>query len=263
MSKVKVRVCAAFLLVGIVQQNAHASAQLIVDLRRTSYNVSVSDSGGSLNPAESDTAKNPREAFVGSTISGMVSTNVANARVSGLASQASNYSFAGRSGPPLLFDAFYATGRAIAEASGQMDEADASGYGETHVSIFFFIDTPHAYSITGTLTEEHESDGASSIANSEAFASIGDSNHVIKEATGPGPVDLSGVLEPGDYHLEFKATSDVDIIGEGSANSTTSFQNMAFDLTEVPEPATGAMMLAGMLMLLRRGQRGRGVVSRI
>ncbi|GJM24834.1 MAG: hypothetical protein DHS20C16_12490 [Phycisphaerae bacterium] len=262
MSKVRVRVCTALLLVGIVQQYANASAQLIVDLRRTSFDVSVSDSGGSLNPTASDMATNPQETFVGSAISGTVSTEVVDAQASGLASQTSNYSSAGRSGSPLLFDVFHATGRAIAEASGQTNEADASGYAETHVRIFFSLGTPHAYSITGMLTEEHRSDGAFAFATSEAFASIGDSNHVMEEATGPGPVDLSGVLEPGDYKLEFKATSDVDVLEVGSANSSTSFQDMVFDLTEVPEPATGVMLLIGALVALRRGQRRRSEFSR-
>lgn len=258
----------AFAMVAIVSalpQRADASAQLILDGRNVAYQVSVSDAGGSLNPAGSMTPANPHDMFVGAAISNVVTTAAESASASGLASQTSGFVSNGRGGTAFTFDSFLATGRSIGEASGQVSGDSASGFAETLASIDFSIDAPHDFSITGTLSEDPQSNGGFSSASSEAVVELlrfSSGNPIVAGASGSGPVALGGLLEPGAYRLVFRATSDAEVTGDGNANSNTSFQDMTFDLTKVPEPTTGMILLAGAAFVLRRGQRVGSEFSR-
>ncbi|HNO80137.1 MAG TPA: PEP-CTERM sorting domain-containing protein [Phycisphaerae bacterium] len=256
---------AAIVLAGALPQRADASAQLIVDGRSVAYQVSVSDAGGSLNPTGSMTPANPQDMFVGAAISNTVTTSAESASASGLASQTSGFETNGRGGTAFTFDSFVATGRSIGEARGQVSGDSASGSAETLASLDFSIDAPHDFSITGTLSEDGQSVGGSASASSEAVVELlrfSSGNPIVAGVSGSGPVALGGLLEPGTYRLVFRATSDANVTGDGSATSNTSFQNMSFDLTEVPEPATGMILLAGAVLVLRRNQRVGSEFSR-
>ncbi len=264
MTNVSVRVCAICALVCVLHQDANASATLISDEFQVSYVVSVRDSAAALTDSATQGIINTQDQFVGSVVSGVFSTDANSAISSGLASLTSSFPSGGRIGPGFQFDSFQATGRSIGEASGQLSGDSASGFAETFASVDFSISAPHSYSVTGLLTENSQFSGASISVTSEAIVELiglDRGNAPIDGASGDVPVDLDGVLDPGSYRLIVVATSEADVLDEGSADSSTSFQNIVLDLTEVPEPATGMFMLAGALMFLRRGQRGRGVVS--
>jgi hypothetical protein len=264
MFNVSVRVCAICALFCALPENADASATLLADDRAVSFDVSVSDAGGSLHPTDATSAQFG-DAFVGAAVSGVISTSASSATASGLSSQTSAFLSDGRVGNGIQFNSFQATGRAIGEAIGQVSGDSAAGFAETFAGFNFSIDTPHQYSITGSLTQDAQSSGASASASSQALVelqSVGRGDAAIDGASGTGPVDLDGTLDPGTYRLIFRGTSEADLLGDGNATSNTSFQNMIFDLTEVPEPATGMMLLTGAMLVMRRGQRRRSEFSR-
>ncbi|NOX58559.1 MAG: PEP-CTERM sorting domain-containing protein, partial [Planctomycetes bacterium] len=76
---------------------------------------------------------------------------------------------------------------------------------------------------------------------------------------GAGSINAAGTLEPGVYRLIFQASADTNVDGDGTSSATASFELMAFDLTEIPEPATIGLLLVGVGIGVTKRRRTRVV----
>ena len=146
-------------------------------------------------------------------------------------------------------------GFGTSDASGSATDLEALGdfLSESYFFFEFEVDMPTPYLLTGRLT------AASAFADAFAGIDFGPmggaplhSDQVL--FNGDSTFSFAGTLEPGIVY-ELLVLSDAGAFTDDLALSSTATAGYTFEFLPIPEPTTGALLLAGLVGLAARGRR--------
>ena len=232
--------CAVAVLL-LIARPVLAGATILNDNRSMAIHMYLEDFSGSLGGSDSDTPDYPTAPFGGYFYYDRQSSTDGNATGESEAYQASNLN-----GSPNV-SYLLCTGSAYAYGYTDFDGI-AESSAESVFSVDFELTEPHDYNFTGMLNRS----GAGAFA--EINLEVTGGNSIFTTSAG-GSFNDQGILPTGNYTLYARAYS-YGYADTGSAfDYDASFENVLLDLTPVPEPTSGLLMLAAATACLLRRQR--------